>query len=62
MNINEFKEAQGLTLDQLAAFLEVPTPTVVGWIYKTRMPSLKAAYKIQILSKGKIKLADWFTE
>ena len=60
MTIQEYKAVNNLSLEKLAYLLEVPKPTLVGWFYNYRKPSLKAAFKVWKKTNHSVGLEDWF--
>jgi len=60
MNLQQYRELAGLTLEQLAEQLRVPYGTLLGWVYGTRRPSVEDTRRIETCTGGAVRLDDFY--
>jgi DNA-binding transcriptional regulator YdaS (Cro superfamily) len=59
VRLDEFKADKGLTIDEVAALLEVPRPTAWSWISGRRTPRYGRMLEIDKATRGQVTVCDW---
>ena len=59
MKLNDWRKAQGLSLDELCNRLNKPKGTVLSWVYSKRKPKIPDMREITILTDGAVTILDF---
>ena len=62
MDLKNYLTNLKMTHSEFADKLGVSQVTVTRYVNSTRKPSMDMAFKIQKLTKRKVKIEDWFEE
>lgn len=62
MKIETYLKSKSMTHAEFAEVIGTSQPTVTRYVNGDRRPSIEMIDKIEKITKGKVKMRDWFKE
>ena len=59
MTLDQFMVAKKLSVRATARLLEVEPTQVHRWRHGTRLPNVREAERIRVITRGRVKATDW---